>query len=113
MFDIRNMKFGELFGIAFAVGLAFDLAILALGVALAFLAPGTFHSGPAGAQVAATSPLEAIGILILLEIFAVLGNLMVSSAGAGLIVIFSSLGILGKAKPVRAAIGCDVPTVGV
>ncbi len=89
--DIRKATFGELFGTAFVVGAAFDGALFVAGLLMAILSPGVFHAGAPGAQVAASSPAQAIGILVLLTVFALLANLVVSSAGAGLLVIGRSL----------------------
>jgi hypothetical protein len=91
--NIRKASFGELFGTAFAVGLAFDAGVFVLGLILALLSPGLFHSGPPGAQVAASSPPQAIGVLVLLTVFALVANLVVSAGGAGLLVVVRSLGL--------------------
>jgi hypothetical protein len=97
--DIRKATFAELFGTAFAVGAAFDAALFIVGLLMAILSPGMFHSGAPGAQVAASSPVQAIGVLVLLTVFALLANLVVSSAGAGLLVAGRSIGLFGsKAK---------------
>lgn len=97
--DIRKATFGELFGTAFVVGAAFDAALLIVGLLMAILNPGLFHAGAPGAQVAASTPAQAIGVLVLLTVFALLANLIKSSAGAGLLVVGRSLGLFrSKAK---------------
>ncbi|HKR89956.1 MAG TPA: hypothetical protein VJS38_17435 [Phenylobacterium sp.] len=94
---ILQATFGELFGAAFAVGLAFDAALFVLGLLAAIIQPGFFHSGVTpGTQVAASSPAQAIGVLVLMMLFAVIANLLVSSGGAGLTVLGRFLKILPK-----------------
>jgi hypothetical protein len=92
--DFKKASFGELFGTTFVVGAAFQGALFVLGLVMAILNPGWFHSGPPGAQVAASSPVQAIGVLVLLSGFGVILNLMVASGGAGLIVAARSFGLI-------------------
>ena len=98
--DFKQASFGALFGTAFVVGAAFQAALFVLGLLMAVLSPGVFRSGPPGAQIPASSPAQAIGVLILITVVGIILNLVVSSGGAGLIVIARSLKLIrGPAKP--------------
>jgi len=92
--DFRQASFGELFGTTFVVGASFQGALFVLGLLMAILNPGLFHSGPPGAQVAASSPVQAVGVLVLLMVFEIILNLVVSAGGAGLIVVARSLRLI-------------------
>jgi hypothetical protein len=94
--NLRRATFGELFGTAFVVGLAFQAAFFILGLLMALTNPGAFHAGPPGEQLPATNPIQAFAILIMLTICLIIANLVVSSAGAGLLVVARSLGWFEK-----------------
>ena len=89
--DLKTIKFIDLFGLTFVVGGAFHLALALVGVVIAFLNPALFYSG--GAQhVVARSPVEALGVVAMLAIFAVVFNLTVASGGAAAFIGFRTLG---------------------
>jgi hypothetical protein len=94
--DFRRATLGELFGTAFVVGAAFHIALLLCGLLTAAIDPGFFHIGPRGMQVPAGSPGEAIGQLAGAAVAALLLNLLVSSGGAGLLVLARSIGLLAS-----------------
>ena len=96
--DIRQAAFGEMFATAFTVGLAFHAALFAAGVLIAFINPGFFHSGQMGMQVPASTPFEALPILIMMALFLVLANLVISSGGAGLLIVGRTLGWFEKKR---------------
>lgn len=90
--NIRNATFGDLFGTAFFVGLAFDAALFLAGLIAAFVNPGFFHSSNGSAtQVAATSPGQAVGILVLITLILILLNLVVAAGGAGVLMLARSV----------------------
>lgn len=77
---LKSATFGTLFGVAFAVGEAFQLVLGVLGLLMAILAPNSFTMN--GARVA--NPGQALMVLILMLFMGAIMNVTVAAAGSGL-----------------------------
>ena len=79
---LKEAEWVELFVATFLVGGGFHLVLAALGVLTALLNPGSFHTGPAGAQHSVASPVGALGVLFGLLLVVAAIHLVVSATGA-------------------------------
>ena len=91
---LKSASFGGLFTVTFTVAATFQVAFSLLGLLLAFLSPGLFQMN----GVAATSPVQAIGTLLFLLVFALVMNAAISALGA-LIWLWVRRLIPGKTAP--------------
>jgi len=77
---LKTASFGGLFGVTFTVAASCQVALTLLGLIAALLAPGIFKMN----GEAASSPIQAVGVLVfMLGVFLVL-NAGMSALGAGL-----------------------------
>ncbi|WP_168075758.1 hypothetical protein [Caulobacter sp. SSI4214] len=77
---LRTASFGALFGVTFTVAATFQVAMTLFGLIGAVLAPGIFKMNGAPAS----SPVQAIGVLVFLLGVCLVVNAGISAAGAGL-----------------------------
>jgi hypothetical protein len=84
---LKEASFGELFGAAFAVGAGFHVVFIVLGVIWAFINPAAFHTTNAGVSTPADTPAEALGVLLLIAIFALVANVVVSAVGTTVVFV--------------------------
>lgn len=73
-----KLAFSELFPLTFVIGASCHLAFGTLGLIVAVLSPGNFRMG----LVPATSPMQAIGVLLAMLVFALVINVVVSAVGS-------------------------------
>jgi hypothetical protein len=80
MDSLRSASFGALVAVSCTVGATFQVALVIVGLFVALLSPGVFKMNNA----AATSPGQAIGVLLFLLVFGLVANVTISAAGSGI-----------------------------
>ncbi|MBU4239235.1 MAG: hypothetical protein KKD26_08275, partial [Alphaproteobacteria bacterium] len=75
---LKRAPFGGLFLVTFTVAATFQVLMALLGLLLAFLSPGLFFMNGAPA----TSPVQAVGVLLFLLVVGLVINAGISAIGA-------------------------------
>ena len=75
---LKRAPFGGLFLVTFTVAATFQVLMALLGLLLAFLSPGMFFMNGAPA----TSPVQAVGVLLFLLVVGLVVNAGISAIGA-------------------------------
>ena len=75
---LKRAPFGGLFLVTFTVAATFQVLMALLGLLLAFLSPGLFFMNGAPA----TSPVQAVGVLLFLLVVGLVVNAGISAIGA-------------------------------
>jgi hypothetical protein len=76
---LRTASFSALFGVTFVIGAVFHLLMTLVSIFLAFTHPGVFQMNGQDA----TSPGQALGALLFMEVIALMVNATISVIGAG------------------------------
>lgn len=77
---LRTAPFGALFTVTFVVAATFQATMTVVGAVSALLAPGLFRMNGAPAS----TPVEALGVVLFMLAFGLAMNAAISAGGAGL-----------------------------